>query len=238
MFLPTTDTIDAILTKLGREKLSKGQFKPTKFALSDDFIDYGLLASADGEAKILATKILEASSLGDDSNSQLKYKLVSSPQGIISMAQLIANPNEMKAKVYDLLTINLRTDNVAANFTESYTIVNSNSKVTLMPEYAIEQLNKQLYISGSGKDFTTLMNHLERWGEKEMMGRFGNDPGSYPEVLTIGNTANLPVFKIFVFDTFTTPVKISIKGNTTGAVTNFYISRSTFLLEEPVVTET
>ena len=40
----TTITVDAILTKKGRELLAKGesQFKITKFALSDDEIDYGL----------------------------------------------------------------------------------------------------------------------------------------------------------------------------------------------------
>ena len=40
----TTITVDAILTKKGRELLAKGesQFKITKFALADDEIDYGL----------------------------------------------------------------------------------------------------------------------------------------------------------------------------------------------------
>ena len=40
----TSVTVDAILTKKGREKLAKGegQFKITKFALGDDEIDYNL----------------------------------------------------------------------------------------------------------------------------------------------------------------------------------------------------
>jgi len=40
----TTITVDAILTKKGRELLAKGesQFKITKFALADDEVDYGL----------------------------------------------------------------------------------------------------------------------------------------------------------------------------------------------------
>ena len=40
----TTQTIDAILTKKGRELLARGnnEFKITKFALGDDEIDYGL----------------------------------------------------------------------------------------------------------------------------------------------------------------------------------------------------
>ena len=40
----TTITVDAILTKKGRELLSRGQneFQITKFALADDEVDYSL----------------------------------------------------------------------------------------------------------------------------------------------------------------------------------------------------
>ena len=40
----TTITVDAILTKKGRELLAQGEgkFKITQFALADDEIDYGL----------------------------------------------------------------------------------------------------------------------------------------------------------------------------------------------------
>ncbi len=38
----TTITVDAILTKKGRQRLSQGAFKITKFALSDEEIDYNL----------------------------------------------------------------------------------------------------------------------------------------------------------------------------------------------------
>ena len=40
----TSVTVDAVLTKKGRELLARGQdeFKITKFALSDDEIDYRL----------------------------------------------------------------------------------------------------------------------------------------------------------------------------------------------------
>ena len=43
----TTVTVDAILTKKGRELLAKGQgqFNITKFSLGDDEIDYGLWES-------------------------------------------------------------------------------------------------------------------------------------------------------------------------------------------------
>ena len=40
----TSITVDAILTKKGRELLARGQneFKITKFALADDEVDYNL----------------------------------------------------------------------------------------------------------------------------------------------------------------------------------------------------
>ena len=38
----TTITVDAILTKVGRQKLSQGEFNIDKFALSDEEIDYNL----------------------------------------------------------------------------------------------------------------------------------------------------------------------------------------------------
>ncbi len=44
-FLDSTSvTVDAILTKRGRELLAKGEgeFKITRFSLSDDEVDYGL----------------------------------------------------------------------------------------------------------------------------------------------------------------------------------------------------
>ena len=37
-----TVTVDAILTKSGRRRLSEGTFNISHFALSDDFIDYSL----------------------------------------------------------------------------------------------------------------------------------------------------------------------------------------------------
>ncbi len=44
---PTTITVDAILTKKGRELLARndGSFKITQFALADDEIDYSLPSS-------------------------------------------------------------------------------------------------------------------------------------------------------------------------------------------------
>ena len=82
----TVVTVDAILTKKGRELLAKGDgtFKITQFALADDEVDYTLYnpnhASGSayyGEA-IEAMPVLEAF---PDENQIMKYKLTTLPRG-------------------------------------------------------------------------------------------------------------------------------------------------------------
>lgn len=81
----TTITVDAILTKKGREKLAAGQgLNITKFALGDDEVDYTLYepahpkGSAFYDAAIRAIPITEAS---PDETQVLKFKLVTLPKG-------------------------------------------------------------------------------------------------------------------------------------------------------------
>lgn len=56
--------IDMVLTDTGRKKLAQGSFKPVKFALGDDGIDYSLFTQTTGSAsqdsEILKTVIMEA----------------------------------------------------------------------------------------------------------------------------------------------------------------------------------
>jgi hypothetical protein len=82
----TLATIDAILTKKGRELLAKndGSFKITQFALADDEIDYTLYnpthpsgSAFYGEA-IQNLPLLEAF---PDENQIMKYKLATLPRG-------------------------------------------------------------------------------------------------------------------------------------------------------------
>ena len=81
----STITVDAILTKKGREKLASGEgLNITKFALGDDEVDYTLYepahpkGSAYYDAAIKAIPITEAS---PDETQILKYKLVTLPKG-------------------------------------------------------------------------------------------------------------------------------------------------------------
>ncbi len=82
----TSVVVDAILTKKGRELLSRndGSFQITQFSLSDDEVDYTLYNPSHpsgsayyGEA-IEAMPVLEAF---PDDNEIMKYKLITLPRG-------------------------------------------------------------------------------------------------------------------------------------------------------------
>ena len=86
----STVTVDAILTKKGRELLARnnGSFQITQFSLSDDEIDYTLYnpnhpsgSAFYGEA-IEAMPVLEAF---PDETQIMKYKLVTLPRGIAKL---------------------------------------------------------------------------------------------------------------------------------------------------------
>lgn len=82
----STITVDAVLTKKGRELLSKGrsEFEITQFAVADDEVDYTLyttshpLGSAYYGAIIEGMPVLEAS---PDETQAMRYKLVSLDRG-------------------------------------------------------------------------------------------------------------------------------------------------------------
>lgn len=227
-FLSSTAVIDAVLTKKGRELLASGQFNPTKFALADDEIDYGLLSLEDGEAQILNTKILEASSLGNDSNTQLKYKLIIS-EGQLLIPQISIEPNNVNTIVYDILEVRLTTTDGGTD--NSYTVVNNNQYVTVNPYKAIYELNKQLYIAQSGKNYQAILNQLNIL--KGIYGISGGDDGlggtqyTYPETYItkpVGADGSHKFF-LFTFVPTTNLIKLNVSGNNSGAVAEFGVKK-------------
>lgn len=96
-------TVDAILTKKGRELLARGDgsFRITQFALSDDDIDYTLYnpnhpngSSYYGEA-IENIPVLEAF---PDENQIMKYKLTTLPRGTAKLPVLNLGVTEIRLK--------------------------------------------------------------------------------------------------------------------------------------------
>lgn len=82
----TSITVDAILTKKGRELLAKGQsaFRITQFALADDEIDYDLWNPAHPLGKNyygVAIENMPITEAVPDETQVMKYKLVTFPKG-------------------------------------------------------------------------------------------------------------------------------------------------------------
>ena len=81
----TSITVDAILTKKGRELLARGQneFKITKFALADDEIDYNLWDTTHPNGSNYYGAVIENMPLLEafvDENQLMRYKLTTLPK--------------------------------------------------------------------------------------------------------------------------------------------------------------
>ena len=79
-------TIDAVLTKKGRELLARndGSFQITQFALADDEIDYTLYNPNHPSGSAFYGEAIEAMPLLEafvDETQMMKYKLVTLPRG-------------------------------------------------------------------------------------------------------------------------------------------------------------
>jgi hypothetical protein len=85
-------TLDAILTKKGRELLSSGgNFEVTQFALGDDEIDYSLWDASHTQGTDYYGAVIEnlpALEPFNDPSEIMKYKLVSRSQGTTAMAKI------------------------------------------------------------------------------------------------------------------------------------------------------
>jgi hypothetical protein len=129
-----TITVDAVLTKKGRELLAaKGGLNITSYALADDEIDYSLYqpnhpqGSSYYDLAIRNTPVFEAFT---DETQVLKYKLVTLPSGqtsipIISLGQsAIYVDKDYKGEV-----VIVPSTNPAYNTTLGYTAILSNKDV-------------------------------------------------------------------------------------------------------------
>ena len=86
----TTVTVDAILTKKGRELLAQGTeaFNITKFALADDEVDYNLWDVTHPNGSDYYGKVIENMPLLEaipDENHVMRYKLVTLPKSTSKM---------------------------------------------------------------------------------------------------------------------------------------------------------
>jgi len=128
-------TVDAILTKKGRELLARGrdEFKITQFALADDEIDYDLYnpehpkGTAFYGAAIENMPILEAL---PDETQMMKYKLVTLPKGQARIPQVSVGVESISLQANQTYIISPDTVNfTGGNRQFGYTAVLSDSDV-------------------------------------------------------------------------------------------------------------
>ena len=128
-------TVDAILTKKGRELLARGrnEFRVTQFALADDEIDYSLwnpdhpLGSAYYGVVIENLPMIEA--LADESQ-MIKYKLITLPKTVTRIPVIQVSPSVLNLTGGSTSTISPNTVNFQnGNGTYGYTAILSDSSV-------------------------------------------------------------------------------------------------------------
>jgi len=129
----STITVDAILTKKGRELLARGQneFQITQFALADDEVDYDLynpehpLGTAFYGAAIENMPVTEALT---DESQMMKYKLVTLPKGTARIPVISIGQTEIELQDGQQAVIRPATTNFAqGNTSFGYTAILSDS---------------------------------------------------------------------------------------------------------------
>ena len=132
-----TITVDAILTKKGRELLAQnGNLNITAFALADDEIDYSLYqpnhpnGSAFYDIAIRNTPVFEPVS---DETQVMKYKLVTLNQGVSSIPVIsIAQDKISVSRDYTGDIIISPSTNPAYNLSLGYTAILGNKNVGIL----------------------------------------------------------------------------------------------------------
>ena len=131
-------TVDAILTNKGREILaSGGKLDITKFALSDDEIDYDLWNPAHTLGTNYYGSVIEAMPILEalpDETQMLRYKLVTLPKDVIGIPVISVNPSAISfTSPLDSVTVTPTTINMpGGNDTMGYTAVLSDDTVATL----------------------------------------------------------------------------------------------------------
>jgi len=150
----TVITVDAILTKKGREALARndGSFRITQFALSDDEIDYTLYNPNHPSGSAFYGEAIEGMPLLEafpDDQQIMKYKLATLPRGTAKLPILNLGYDAIILKQGASLSITPQTlnylDNVATFETSGY--VATIADVRLMSSFEGLGINTQAAIN-------------------------------------------------------------------------------------------
>lgn len=201
----STITVDAILTKKGRELLARGkdEFKITQFALSDDEIDYDLWNPAHPLGSDYYGVIIENMPLVEasaDESNIMRYKLVTLPKKtaripVISVSQTsitLTSPGQR------FTVVPTTTNFDKGNATLGYTAILSNSDVA-----------------------TLQVNQPVTSGVSPTVPRFIGDSEAAQTISAVGFSFNLIAKQQLVSDVQAT---LTIIGNETGGRTTVTVT--------------
>ena len=112
----TSITVDAILTKRGRELLARGDgsFNITQFALADDEIDYTLYNESHPNGSQYFGEAIENMPLLEaipDENNLMIHKLVTLPRGTTKLPIITANVSKVQLSLGATTNVNPQTLN-------------------------------------------------------------------------------------------------------------------------------
>lgn len=99
-------TVDAILTKKGRELLAKGRqnFQITQFALADDEVDYDLWNPAHPLGSDYYGVVIESMPITEavpDETQSMKYKLITLPKGTTAIPYIVVGNTSITLNATD-----------------------------------------------------------------------------------------------------------------------------------------
>ncbi len=134
-------TVDAILTKKGRELLSQGNFNITHFALADDEIDYALYNINHPDGTQFAGQAIENMPILEafpDENNMMRHKLVTLDRGSTKIP-IISNIGNLEISRNGDITINPKTDYLSGGGATGQ--VETNYMITIADRRLFSSLN-------------------------------------------------------------------------------------------------
>ena len=170
----TSITVDAILTKKGRELLARGQdeFRITKFALADDEIDYNLWDTSHPNGSNYYGAVIENMPLLEafvDENQLMRYKLTTLPKETAKLPILeLPSPSLTfnGAGITQAVTPNTRN---APN--ETYTFTLFNADVANISLTGGGNVRKEQDFINAGATTPVFMNEAERKRSISVVGK-------------------------------------------------------------------
>jgi hypothetical protein len=117
----TETTIDAVLTKLGRQYIASGKpFQITKFALGDDEIDYSLWDTTQNNPGVFIEQLPVFEAIIDE-NYAFKSKLLTLNPTVDVIPSIIANVSEIRIPISNTGAVSETIVTLTSNPTDSNT---------------------------------------------------------------------------------------------------------------------